>query len=59
MSVPTALGGYMLPSYAEDAVCYTDAAGIMSDDVVGERPDKAVCSSGPFHLGGLYTDCYV
>lgn len=54
----TALGGYILSSYAEDTLCKTDAAGIMSDDVVGERPDKAVCSSGPLHLGGLYTDCY-
>lgn len=55
----TALGGYMLSSYACDAVWYADAAGIMPDDVVGERPDKAVCPSGPLHFGGLYTDCYV
>lgn len=41
VTVSSALGGYILSSCADDAMGLTVLSGSMSDDVVGEVPDKA------------------
>lgn len=53
-----ALGGYISPADACGAGNHC-SSGCLSDDVVGEVPDKAGKTSGSFHFGGLETDCPV
>lgn len=53
-AVSSALGGYMTSSEAVVTGCHC-SSGEISDDVVGEVPDKIVKSTGSLHLGGFVT----